>query len=133
MKTLVVLLFLLVGCSFTAQADQLAYLLKENAENAAKFIRTQKKIWLYCGCRERERPVAIEPEAVEVVFTNYATYYEVIVTYKDVSGEWMTAHLDLAYVWVEQKQEKKKKRKQMVTVGAVMNLEHDPCHNFPDR
>ncbi len=122
MKTFALLL-LFVGFATFAKADQLAYLSKEDAERAAEFIRTQKTLYLFCGCCDGDTPVKISPVSVEVVYTNYEDYYEVIVTYKE-NGQEKQAALDLAYTWF-------KKKRDMLTVGSAMNLEHDICNPFP--
>jgi len=124
-----ILLFglILFGCSFAAQADQLAYLPKQDAEKAAEFIKTQEFIYLYCGCCDaHESPVKIKPVSVEVRYTNYEDFYQVVVTYEDASGAIQTEFTDLAYTWV-------KKKRKMLTVGAVMDFEHDRCHSFPKK
>lgn len=123
MKTFVLLL-LFVGFATFAKADQLAYLSKEDAEKAATFIRTQKALYLYCGCCDGDTPTKIKPISVEVRYTNYENYYELVLTYKDENGQTQTTEIDLAYVWF-------KRKKKMLTVGTEMLLEHDPCNPFP--
>lgn len=124
MKAIVLVLFLL-GFTTFAKADQLAYISKEEAEKAAEFIRSQKFIYLFCGCCENDTPKKIKPVSVEVRYTNYDNYYEVVVTYAGENGT-QTEELDLAYTWV-------KKRKKMSTVGTMLNMSHDPCNPYPKK
>jgi len=124
MKFLLILLAFF-GFSVSAKADQLAYLSKSDADRAAEYIKAQEFIYLYCGCCDvNETPSMIAPISVEVRFTNYMEFYEVVVTYLDETGSLQTFSLELAYTWVKQK-------KKMKTVGSVLELDHDPCHAFP--
>jgi len=116
MMLLVAILFFYVGNIF---ADQLAYISKAEAEQAAKLING-KNIILFCGCCEADTPLKVKVLKTEVRFTNYENYYEVYITYKNANGETVTEPIDLAYVWIL-------KKKKLQTVGKIMNLEHDPC------
>ena len=79
-KTFFVLIVMLFGISFS-YADQLAYISKTDAERAAKLIKG-KKIILFCGCCGNITPEKVKVSSVEVKFTGYGEYYEVIITYK---------------------------------------------------
>jgi len=100
-------------------ADQLAYISKSEAEQAAKLIKG-KKIILFCGCCSDDTPLKVKVLKTEVKYTGYEDYYEVIVTYKNSEGETVSKGIDLAYAWVKNKKKTK-------TVGQVLGLEHDPC------
>lgn len=118
MKVLVTTIILLVA--FASRADQLAYISKEDAEKAVKVISKLRKVYLFCGCCSLEEPKKVKPVKVYYEYTNYESYYEVFIEYKDDNGKVVREPVDLAYIW-------RKKRKKYQTIGQVLNLEHDPC------
>ncbi len=127
MKKTIILLVLLVN-GFLAQADQLAYLSKTDAEKGAALIRKQKYIYLFCGCCDNDKSSKVKIERVEVRFTGYENYYEIYVittSEKESDGKSNPNEypLDLAYAWF-------KKKKEYVTVGKLLDLPHDKCQEF---
>lgn len=126
MKAFILFLFL-IGFATVSKADQLAYLSKSDAEKAAAYIRKQRKLFLFCGCCDGDVPLKIRPEKVEVRYTGYEEFYEVVVTY--TPGRESTPSsvpVDLAYVWA-------KKKFKTFTVASALKLEHDPCKAFPKK
>jgi hypothetical protein len=117
-KMLLILCCILLATPFV-YADQLAYLSKEDAQRAATYIESVKKIGLFCGCCDNQEIEIIKPKGVEVKFTGYEQYYEVYLQYS-YQGELKSTPLDLAYTWVKIKGELK-------TIGQVLGLDHDPC------
>lgn len=117
---LLLVLFISV-LSKTVLADQLAYITESEAEQACAYIRKHKKLILFCGCCDGSEPISLKVKQVEVRYTGYETFYEVVITYQTESGLKSEA-IDLAYVW------DKKKRK---TLGELLNLQHDPCNRLP--
>jgi hypothetical protein len=122
-KTLLILLIFTLGFNYV-YADQLAYISKSEAEQAAKLIKG-KHVILFCGCCSNDAPVKVKVLKTEVKYTGYEDFYEVIITYKNAAGETVGESIDLAYVWVKSKKTTK-------TVGSVLGLEHDPCSEALD-
>lgn len=100
-------------------ADQLAYLSKADAERAAAYIETAKKVIFFCGCCDKSAVEKIKVRGVEVKYTGTEQFYEVYVSYS-YQKEIKSVAVDLAYVWVNIKGE-------LQTVGKALGLEHDPC------
>lgn len=115
------LVFFISILSTTVFADQLAYISRSEAEQASNYIRKHKKLILFCGCCDGSEPLLVKVTQVEVRYTGYETFYEVVITYQTESGLKSEA-IDLAYVW------DKKRRK---TLGELLNLQHDPCNRLP--
>lgn len=115
---------LILACLFALNnlyADQLAYISKEDAYRAINVISKAKKVIQFCGCCDKDIPLKVKITSVEAKFTNYENYYEVYITYKDSKTKKLkTSPIDLAYLWVKIKGE-------IITVGKVLGLEHDPC------
>lgn len=102
-------------------ADQLQWLSKTDAERAAKYIKKQGKVFLFCGCCDGEHYRKIRPYSTAVKQVENSDKYEVIVTwYTAKNGAPLSEPVDLAYVWV-------RKKKNWYTVGQILRLEHDPC------
>ena len=116
-KILLLILLCLVG--FQSQADQLAYISKEDAMKGAEIIKKAKVIYSYCGCCDDAKPIKLKVDQIIVRATGYEDYYEVYVV---VKGKEIP--VDLAYVWLKQD-------KVYQTVGEVAGLDHDPCKRFP--
>ena len=108
---------LFVGSS-QLYADQLAYISKAEAEKAAEYLKG-KEVILYCGCCDSDIPEKVKVVKVEVVYTNYEDYYEVIITFVR-KGELIRESIDLAYVW-------EKYEAATRTIGSALELKHDPC------
>lgn len=120
MKKLFSLLILIFGIGiYHANADQLAYLSKADADRGAALLESCKKIALFCGCCDNQEMEIIKPKGIEVRYTNYEQYYEIYVMYS-YKGEIKSIPLDLAYVWIKVKGE-------LHTVGTALGLEHDFC------
>lgn len=115
-KILLTLALLLV--TLIAKADQLAYISKEQAMQAAEVIKKSGSIVSFCGCCDGVKPKKIKVDQIIVRYTGYESYYEVIVISK---GKEIA--LDMAYTWV-------KFEKHFKTVGEVCGFEHDPCKRY---
>lgn len=113
---LIVLLSLVV---FQSKADQLAYVSKEDAMKGAEIIKKAKVVYSYCGCCDNDKPVKLKVEEIIVRAVGYNDFYEVYVV---VKGKEIA--LDLAYVWVKEKEDYQ-------TVGEIAGLVHDPCNRLP--
>lgn len=116
----VILVTIFIAIASLSFADQLAYISKDNAEEAASYISKMKYVYLFCGCCS-----LVEPKKVKVVgatfrYTGYENYYEVYLQYEDELGKVSETPLDLAYVW-------KKRFLGYKTIGELMHLDHDPC------
>ena len=118
-KYLFVLCVLFASYSY---ADQLAYISKNDAEKAVEVISKLKKVYLFCGCCEMEKPIRAKLVKVYARYTGYEDYYEVVIDYINDKGKTVTEALDLAYVW-------RKKMGSFKTIGKLLNLEHDDCVN----
>ncbi len=116
-KYLFIFFIFLASYSF---ADQLAYITKEQADRAVQVITKLKTLTLFCGCCDMEQPIVVKPTKVFTRHTNYEDYYEVFIEYTNKEGKVVVEPLDLAYVWG-------KKRGKMVTIGKMLDLEHDFC------
>lgn len=122
MKTLFTLV-LFFCLSFQVEADQLAYLKKEDAEKAVKELQQYSGIWLFCGCCDDKSMEYILPKKIYIKYTNYEDWYEVVVEYIDQNFVYKTITLDLAYVWVRYGSKYK-------TIGKILRLKHDPCERI---
>lgn len=120
MKTLILSAFFML--SLTASADQLAYITKEQAEEAAEYLMKHPDVFLFCGCCSLVEPQKVKVVEAQALHTGYEDYYEVEIMYEGADGEYVYERIDLAYVW-------RKKCFKYKTIGAVFNLEHDPCVN----
>jgi hypothetical protein len=126
MKRFVITIFFALTASFSF-ADQLAYISKEDAMDAAELIKKTGTIYSYCGCCEDflepgakpTKPVKLKVEQIIVRATGYENYYEVYVV---VKGKEIA--LDLAYTWY-------KSEKKYYTIGEGLGLDHDKCKDFP--
>jgi len=120
MKRLILILTFLIVSTNVLFADQLAYLSKENAEKAVSYILKHKKVIVFCGCCDDNKPLKVKVIKAEAKFTNYENYYEVYITYKDENKQPKSIPVDLAYLWTKYKGN-------VVTIGEVLHLEHTPC------
>ena len=114
-----ILLCLTFFCFVLAKADQLAYISKEQAMQAAEIIKKAKVVYSYCGCCEEAKPIKLKVDKIIVRATGYEDYYEVIVVYKGTE-----IALDMAYTWLKQD-------KKYNTVGKLAGMEHEPCRRIP--
>ncbi len=121
MRNLILTVFLFVNVFF-AQADQLAYLTKAEAEKGAEILKKQKFVYLFCGCCDNDVTEKIKINSVEVRYTGYEDFYEIFVISNTKEGK-KEYSLDLAYAWL-------KVKKSFNTVGSILGLEHDPCKPF---
>ena len=80
-------------------------------------------VYLFCGCCDENVIEVARIVKVEVKFTGYKSYYEIILTYKDQKDNLQNRPVDLAYVWSN-------KNKRPQTIGQILKLEHDPCRNL---
>ena len=118
------LMFLLaLTVIFPAKADQLSYLSKKEAKKASRVMKKLDSVYLFCGCCDENVIEVARTVKVEVKFTGYKSYYEIILTYKDQKNNLQTRPVDLAYVWSN-------KNKKLQTIGQILKLEHDPCRNL---
>jgi hypothetical protein len=119
MKQFILLLSIFIS-SHHLFADQLAYLSKENAEKGVAYLLKHKKVIIFCGCCEGVIPLKVKIIKAEAKFTNYENYYEIYITYKNPQKTITTLPVDLAYLWTKYKGK-------IMTIGQILNLEHDPC------
>jgi len=123
MKKVLTIAFMLFA--FLSSADQLAYISKADAERAVELISKKKKVYLFCGCCAVTEPKKVKVLKVFYKFTNYENYYEVYIMYKNEAGEIVEEPIDLAYVWM-------KRKKELLTIGRALGLDHDPCVPIDD-
>lgn len=121
-KTLLIFLLILTFI-IPVKADQLSYLSKKDAKKASRVMKKLDSVYLFCGCCDENVIEVARTVKVEVKFTGYENYYEIILTYKDKKDNLQTMGVDLAYVW-------SKKNKKIQTIGQILKLEHDPCRSL---
>ena len=123
MKNIYLLIFTLL-LSLNSKGDQLVCLSKSTSEKASKIINQQELILLFCGCCDEE------PQVVKVISTKIINdcNFEVVVTYQTLEGLTSSKSVDLAYVWMEDPNDSNKG----VTIGQVLNLDHNPCISFDE-
>ena len=120
----ILLIFLLIFTFIIpVKADQLSYLSKKDAKKASRVMKKLDSVYLFCGCCDENVIEVARIVKVEVKFTGYENYYEIILTYKDKKDNLQTMGVDLAYVW-------SKKNKNIQTIGQILKLEHDPCRSL---
>lgn len=108
-----------------AKADQLAYLSKDQADQALAAIEELDYLYLFCGCCDDDPKLLIKVLKAEVVHTGYMDYYEVKLTYQDSNGDTTTKGIDLAYVWTYSAEKEGPE-----TIGELLQFEHDPCQRL---
>lgn len=121
-KVLLVLFLSVVGF---AQADQLAYISKEKAEEAASWLNKGKTVYLFCGCCSVVEPVKVKILEAKAMHTGYENYWEVEIRYETEDGQVKSEKIDLAYVW-------KKGLFGAKTLGKKFNMSHDYCVKLND-
>jgi hypothetical protein len=120
MKNLIITFILLISLNYTASADQLAYITKDQAEKGAAFLRLEKEVLLFCGCCDNDRKVYLKVTGITVQHTGYKDYWEIIISGTNRNGENMVVEADLAYVHVN-------RNGKAQCAGRILNLECDPC------
>jgi len=120
MKQSIGILLLSLLMALPAQADQLAYISKKQAKKARRAMKKMDGVYLFCGCCSGDERKWVQIDKVEVRFTDYENYYEVVITYTDKAGNNQTIGVDLAYVWTN-------KGGKTQTIGELLGFEHDPC------
>ena len=103
------------------KADQLAYITKEQAQKATDFLKSQKKVVLWCACCDKDSPKrVIKVSKVYFLATGYEDTYKVVLEGKDSDGKHVKEELDLAYVHCKQKG-------MAECVGKALGFDCDPC------
>ena len=122
-----VLLALFLSVVGFAQADQLAYISKEKAEEVAEYLNKGKVVYLFCGCCTLTEPEKVRVESAKAVYTGYEDYWEVEITYETTDGKTGSRQerIDLAYVWIKGLFGHK-------TLGQKFNMTHDYCVKLKD-
>lgn len=119
-------IFTLFILFFTTQtkADQLAWITEAQAQKATEFLKTQKKVILYCACCDNDPKQKVKIK--NIVYRHpkmggqvQKDYYQVFVMIK-VDGKWKEVGLDLAYVHI-------KKGKEAFCLGKELNFKCAPC------
>ena len=123
MKNIYILIFALFF-SLNSKADQLMCLSESIAKKSSQIINQQEFIILFCGCCDED------PQVVKVINTKIIKdcNFEVVVTYQTLEGLTSSKSVDLAYVWMEDPNDSNKG----VTIGQVLNLDHNPCISFDE-
>lgn len=103
-----------------AQADQLQWLTKKQANEAKALIETKESVTIYCGCCDDSTPKDLYIKNVEIMPIEGEDMYEIKITYGDAAGQEHSKIIDLAYTWI-------KDGKKSKTVGELLKLKHDPC------
>jgi len=119
-KSVLLLLFLFTLISVTASADQLAYLTKDQAEKAVKFLKKQKRVMLFCGCCDNDPKVFVNVKKVYMAPAGYEDYYEIFIEGNAGNKEKLKKAVDLAYVFIN-------KKGTAAAVGLELGMECDPC------
>jgi len=106
---------------FAAQADQLAYLNKADAERAVRYLKTQRSLVIWCACCNNDKPVRLTRiRNIRYTHTGYREFYEITLRGKTETGETITYTLDLAYTHAH-------KDKVWIPVGRILKMEYNPC------
>jgi hypothetical protein len=117
-KLFTILFFALI--SYTAKADQLAWISYEQAKEAAEFLQTQETVVLWCACCDDDLPYDVIVESVTYESVGDG-YYQVVLTGLTLDGESVTLELDLAYVHFLLGDG------YAYCVGSFLGYECDPC------
>lgn len=80
MKTLSSLLLLIPLLSFTANADQLAYLLKSDAMEVEQLLRQRELLVTFCSECNEDCVTVWHINHVEARYNGYETYYQIYVS-----------------------------------------------------
>jgi hypothetical protein len=121
MKKLFALLIISL-ISYTANADQLAYISREQADKAVAYLKnnsiTQVLIW--CGCCEKDELVKVNIKKVYARHTGSSNFYEVVIEGTKENGQVFSSAVDLAYVFVRSGNLAK-------CLGVLLDFDCDPC------
>ena len=120
MKKLFAALFILLATT-VAQADQLEWITKAQAEQAVKYLESQSELILWCACCTDD--VASKIALTKVYYEKVAEadgYYQVFVEGTDEFGNEVSRGIDLAYVHV-------KVGRNAQCLGRVLRMKCDPC------
>jgi len=119
MKQLLLIVFVMFALG--AQADQLAYISKEQAEEVAAYLNKGKTVYLFCGCCSMEKPTKVKVAKAKAKYTGYEYYWEVVIEWQ-VEGlsQLQRRSIDLAYVW-------QKGLFGYKTLGSRFDMDHDYC------
>ncbi len=105
-----------------AVADQLQWVTKEEAEATIKYLKENKvkKALLWCACCDDDKPVLLKIKKIEMKYTGYDNFYEVVFTGKLEDGSAFSQGVDLAYIHIRFED-------WAYSIGVVMKFECDPC------
>ena len=120
MKKISLLILTLFCLSLSAHADQLAWISKQEAADAVKFLEKQTVVLLYCGCCDNDPKLYLKIDHVYYHYTGYGDYYEVVIEGVDANGNKTSEPIDLAYTHIQN-------GKHALCVGLALNMECDPC------
>lgn len=109
-----------IGFTLTASADQLAWITREQAEQAQALLNQEKEVLLYCGCCDNDPHKYLKVEGSTVAYTGTDNYFEVQLTAQDHDGNPVTTSLDLAYVFLNREGTAN-------CLGILLGFECDPC------
>lgn len=105
------------------QADQLAWITKDQAEQTVKYIKDNdiKHIILFCGCCDKDVKKKVKVSKVFYRQTENPSYYEVVIS-GEVTGtdETVNEGVDLAYTFIN-------KDGMAACLGKELGFECDPC------
>ena len=105
MKKIAWLVIAFISISFSAMADQLAYMSEKQAKAAVELLQKQQFVLLYCPICDEQYKIYVELESVSYRFTNYMDYFEVLVEGIDSKGNNVSETIDLAYAYIMENQE----------------------------
>jgi antitoxin component YwqK of YwqJK toxin-antitoxin module len=111
----------LIACLISSygQADQLAWISKDQAQKATDYLKQQKQVVLWCACCDGETKRVVNVTGVSFVQVD-KDYYQVVLEGTDLSGGSIKENLDLAYVHCNVKGKG-------VCVGTTLHFECKPC------
>lgn len=116
-------IFIIVSFSYT-KADQLAYISKEQADETVALLKKEKNLTLYCGCCNNDSPKQVKIVNIYARYTGFGEFYEVIIDYKvKGSSKIQQTALDLAYVWIKEKNK-------FITVAELMKYNYRACKDL---
>ena len=118
-KTIISLVILLVT-TISAKADQLAYLSKDQAEQATIYLQKQPKVLLWCACCDKSPKQIIKVSKVYFEHTGNKEFYHIFLEGINTSGKKIKEELDLAYVFI-------KKDGKAYCVGSELQYKCNPC------
>lgn len=114
-------IFLFALASSTAQADQLEWITKAQAEQAVKYLEGQTELILWCACCTDA--VANKVALTKVYYQKVEEsegYFQVFIEGTDEFGNEIKQGIDLAYVHV-------RVGRNANALGRVLRMKCDPC------